>query len=823
MIFAAVCFAGVVFSVLGAVIWFRKKNIVEGAVLGVITWFFAHIFASMGLFLIDRYTVFRAGCGAAVLSAAALAAALFARRSKPFRWRHIWKHDFSVKDMLIPVIVCVLAVPFVMRKNEFFGMGQDQGVYQTQAIYFINGDTKRQKELSEYDEMETDEEREFFESTVKGSLGGYDIPAEDYPDTVYDRTRGPVSGIIHGIPTYSALLAMWGKVFGISNMQGFETILYICLIFLVYFICCNLRLKKTTAACACAATAFAPIVIWVAKSSLTEILLSLVPAVFLYLITDEEEPANRSLSIIPILVFGCYHVSFYTMLPVFVMIYGGMYFFTRESRYAVLMPVTVAFYAASYFMMRHIQPFYTMNNYKSVFVGGLNVNNITAAVAAASAVLLAAVIVFAVIVKRHTKKDFSAVRFARSAAASKGFLLLLRLMLILPCVYIIARALIKYRSWGDMNHVALLGFAGNAGLILMPLGIVFALVYVRSFAEKPSRLVIFLMFFYCVLVYSSFLRYEIQYYYYYGRYLAPFISVAVIFAAVALDRAGGKLLIPVTAAGLLYVARFDAYLMINVDDSRIEWSVMEDLADFIGEADCVVISSDYASKLWLAVRSMTGAKVIPEDKNDSGQLDRLAERYGRVSVLTAEVLDEDIFSNVYSNKIHHCEDDLNYTGRIVPFSKSFWKIDDDIRLYSYDRSRYVYTAKGDYTSLSGVSNLEPTLLCWTDSEDAQIKCGFPAKDYDVTLELGDKLPLDKIGIDKAEVTLLLNGREIGTQAITPENNGEPLHFSLKKELVNDGENILYISSPLWKAALSNPADGRTLGIPFRAVRFEAVQ
>ena len=88
--------------------------------MGVIMWFFAHIFASMGLFVIDKYTIFRAGCGAAAISAAVLLIAIYVRRSKPFRWRHIIKPDLSVRDVLIPVIISLMAVPLVTLKNEFF-------------------------------------------------------------------------------------------------------------------------------------------------------------------------------------------------------------------------------------------------------------------------------------------------------------------------------------------------------------------------------------------------------------------------------------------------------------------------------------------------------------------------------------------------------------------------------------------------------------------------------------------------------------------------------------------------------------------------------
>lgn len=818
MIFSLVCFVGVVFSVLSTLIWFRKKNVIEAVVMGIIEWFFAHILSSMGLFVIDKYTIFRAGCGAAAISGAVLLIALYAKRSKPFRWRHIFKIELSVKEMLIPIIVCVLTVPFVTLKNEFFGMGQDQGVYQTQAILFMNGDTKRQKDLSEYAELDSEEEREAFRNNVRENLRGYDIPPEGYPDTVYDKNISDVSGIIHGIPTYSALLAMWGTMFGMENMQGFETLIFICLIFLVHFICRNLKLKDVTSVCACMGTACAPVVIWVAKSSLTEMVLCLIPAVFLYFMTDDDEPKQKWLSVIPIAVFGCYHVSLYTMIPMFVLIYGGMYVFTRDRQYAVLMPVTIAGYLASFFMMRHIQPMYTMNNYSPIFVAGVNVHNVTTVVTIVSAVAFVAVILFAVIVKKRTPKDFSAIRFARNAGNSKILNILLRLMLILPIVLMTAMAVSKYKSWDEANNITLLGFVANAGIVLFPLGFVLACIFSKFFAEKPQRLVLFLMFFYCILVYSAFLRFEIQYYYYYSRYLAPFIPIAVIFCAAVMDRFGGKLLVPVTAAGFVYLAPYDTFIMNNKDDSRIEWSILSDLADYADEGDCVLISQNYVSRLWLPLRSMTGARVIPEDVNDPDQIDKLVVRYGRVAVLTEKHLSDEEYSIIYSNKLHHVEDDLNHTGEFVPMSLCYYEYDEDIRLCFYDKYRFVYTAATDYKKMSGVSDLEG-FFCWTDSEEAQVECKLFPDDYDITIEMGTMIPLDKIGRDKLEVTLLLDGEEIGTQFITPENNGKELKFEVDADMIKDGNNILEIKCPVWKAALSNPVDTRTLGIPLKTVRF----
>ena len=148
-------------------------------------------------------------------------------------------------------------------------------------------------------------------------------------------------------------------------------------------------------------------------------------------------------------------------------------------------------------------------------------------------------------------------------------------------------------------------------------------------------------------------------------------SITTTIHAAVLDRFGGKLLIPVTAAGFVYLLPYDKFLMNNKDDSRIEWSILADIADFADEGDCIIVSQNYASRLWLPVRSMTGAKVVPEDESDPEQIDRLTARYGRVIVLTEKLLDEDDYSIMYSNILHHVEDDLNHTGKIVPMSLDF--------------------------------------------------------------------------------------------------------------------------------------------------------
>ena len=51
--------------------------------------------------------------------------------------------------------------------------------------------------------------------------------------------------------------------------------------------------------------------------------------------------------------------------------------------------------------------------------------------------------------------------------------------------------------------------------------------------------------------------------------------------------------------------------MNHVDDTRLQWSVLEDVASEIGENDCVIVDSENMWTMYLPLRAMTGADAYP--------------------------------------------------------------------------------------------------------------------------------------------------------------------------------------------------------------------
>lgn len=796
----------------------RKSSFLKPFVCGTVFYFFCYILWSMLLFVTNQFTLFRAVLGTAVVLVALLTAAALLLRRKHGTLIRLLHWDESVRTVWIPLVIVLVALPLILTKNELFGMGQDQGVYQVVAINLMNGLTDRQQDFAEYYNLSSADQTEFADA-VRNYLVGYDIAPEEYPDTVYDRNISPISGIYHGIPTYAAMLALFGKLFGISHMIHLETVIWVCMIFLVSFVCRQMQWKRCTEFLACAVCAASPIVIWVAKSSLTELFLAVILLAFVLLITAPNR--SHGLSILPVAVFACYHVSIYTMIPLFVVLYGALYLFRRKREYAVLMLATIPLYLASYFAMRHVQPFYTMNNYRDLFVGGITVYNITTVV---TVVCMAAFLICGVYcwILFRREKTFDAAAFLEQAQQKPWVKAIFILFMFAPVVYVLLKAFSRGMV-GELRYLTLTGYAIQTGFFLLPIVCIIALFRMKFVLEKPETMVLYAMFLYCILVYSAFLRFEIQYYYYYARYLAPFVPIAVLFAAMILDKYNWKLTVPVLTAGLLVVAPFDKFLSRAKDDTRMEWSILMELGEKIKSGDCVVVDTDLMPQLYLPLRSMTGAAMYPELENAVEQVDDLSEEYDTVYYLTTDTAMlqySDSYRCVYRNTAHHSEDDLNHNGKLFPMALGFLEYEEPVCLYQYTANRLSYRAADCYeTEYVGFGALEGD-FCWSVAEDASVFCTLHPDNYLMQFEMGCTIPLEQLGKKELTVSVYVNNALAGELVIDENSNGGTLSLPISSLLLlDDAQNQVMLRCELWDASTVTPNDKRQLGFPLKSLRF----
>lgn len=193
-------------------------------------------------------------------------------------------------------------------------------------------------------------------------MAGYDLYDSNIPTLEETNKLSPVSGIFHGIPTFPAFLGLFIKLFGLSNMQMIQSIFYLCSVFFVLFTAENFNLKKSSEILSVSIAALSPVVIWVTKSALTEAFLCLIFSGFLFFITDKENKASGILSVLMIWAFSFFHVTIYTIIPLFIVIYFIMYFETENRRYIYYNILSVVGFVIGITMMMYISPIYTFNN-----------------------------------------------------------------------------------------------------------------------------------------------------------------------------------------------------------------------------------------------------------------------------------------------------------------------------------------------------------------------------------------------------------------------------------------------------------------------------
>ncbi|MBQ8824878.1 MAG: hypothetical protein IJZ64_06585 [Ruminococcus sp.] len=818
-----ICFvAGILLSIFETVLLFPKQNIVFSSVIGVCLYFCIYVLGSVFLFISDIFTLNRAVAVTGILCSIGVAlTAFFEHRKKGTI--HLTP-DLSIKPVCIPIIISIICLPLIMNKNELFGMGQDQGVYQVVAINILNGLSQRQHDFAEYHLLTNSEAQATFTEFVHSNLVGYDISPNDYPDTVYDRNISPVSGIYHGIPTYPAMLALFAKLFGISNMINLQTVFWIGMIFIVHETCRNMNCKASIRVLACALSACAPVVIWVAKSSLTEMFLAVILTLFIFFLTDKKYEKSKWLSILPIIIFGFYHVSFYTILPVFLIIYAGLYLFKREKAYGILLISSVVIYAVSFFSMRHMQPFYTMNNYRNIFVFGINVFNLPVVVSIVCAVLLLFTIGYVWLLKRKSI-GFSSENFCEKAKNCRLAQIFIILLLVLPTAYCIIKAILNVENLQELRYVTVYGFVVQTGLLLIPVAMLTALFKTKKILQSPEILVSFAMFVYCILIYSALLRPSIQYYYYYSRYMAPFIPVAVIFGAVMLNTWKKRTAISsvlITAVGILSLSPYTHFIASEKDDTRSQWQILEDITSIITADDCLIIDNNLAPAFYLPIRNITGADSYPIIGDIQNQMENYSKNYSHVYYLTNDVTkitETDNYSCKYYNTVHHSEDDLTNSGNLFVLPTDFLKYDEPICLYRFLTFENNYPAS-EYTGTNyiGFGTLEND-FCWSTKENAQVKCSLKPDDYTLTVELGCSIPLDAIKKEKIIVDISINGKSIGKEEITKENNGKSFSIEVPEKVLTDKQNTVTFSCDLWNASDFQQEDNRKLGIPIKSLCF----
>lgn len=793
---------------------FQKIELLKLIAISISIFFTGYVLCSSIYFWLDRFqfiSVLLTECVCFAIGIIALVT-----RNKKFlftaerKQRSMWIYAIILSGIL-------LSVP----KFSFFGMGQDEGVYQTKAIALAYGYSQRQFDFEEYQLLETNEQRETYDAVVKRLVGldRYDVRK---PTLSEEGKLSPVSGIFHGIPTFPAVLGLMVKIFDVSAMQHVQSIFLLCSLLFALFTVENLNLKMSSQYLSLSILAFSPIVQWVMKSALTEGFLVLIFAWFIFHMTDQEHQQSRLLSALPICAFSFWHVSVFTIIPLFVCLYMIAYEETKSRVYIHAGVLALIFFLAGSAMMMYVSPTYTSNNIIRNGFSFLTDFQIMPAFLFAC-ILLILLLLFIDKIRFH--------EIYKWITQDRVFSYFLRGIMLISLAAIIwftigistgthISTTSRYASGlSAIPHLTILVFAFGTGVISLPICMIFIFCSPAKVLRRKEILFLTSMFIYCVVLMAAFLRKEIPHSYYYARYLAPFIVVCSVMASVTFNEIPEKANMVALICSLVFLLPYDWVLFSQKDDSRMEWSVLSEIASSITKDSAVVFdsaatfdSSPIYRVLMIPIKTITEADVYPMFENEEEQMDFLISNYEDIFVLTTDLTGSNLFSQnreefIYINKYIASEDLGSKRAPTSQFPLEFTEQTIRIGLLKYCGNKLEYDLSQEDTACSGFGVIENSNFRWSTG-DATLPIFLSKKDYLMSITPGPGIPLSQLGRESVEINVTMNDHLVNSFQLTHENMNREIRIIIPGKYLEDGKNILTFYGETWSPSDYGINDGR---------------
>ena len=807
---------------------FNSFDIIKCFVLGFINFFGLYVVISGVYFWIDNFTVFKSTFSCLLFEIALLLIL--------FLFGHVRNFNYllDVKKLIAPIIIIIISLPFVINKFEFFGMGQDQGVYQTKAINLIYQKAKRQQDFKEYHDIKNKKESSNFGYLVQTRLVGFDRFDSGKPTLSKKDRLSSISGIYHGIPTFPALLALWGKIFGLTGMASIQTIFFIIAIFLLYYVSINLEFYYYNNVLCLLLFAFSPIVIWASKSSLTEIFICDIILLYLLYMTESDDIKINWLSWIPIAYFSFYHVSCFAFMPIFILIF---WFFIIKSKnpknYLVSSIISLIFFEIGFIMMAYVSPTYTFNNFsRSLLRPPLNLLFIRQSICLSFTQLVSIITILlsCLIYFYRSSIYLSLIRIIDC----KYILIALRVIIILLLCYIayhgycIAYGIIEPHRMSTQGYfygkglfafkqLTLAAFLFNTGLIVLPIVIFASLFNIKVFFEKKATAIVYILFIYCVLFYSAFMKKEVAHYYYYSRYIVPFIPLILLCAGIYLKNKNKYIITIIIAISFTALFRYNNTLLNNLDDTKLEWKNLSNIASIVDKKDVLIVDNNLMATFFLPLRAMTSASVIPK-YNDINHLVNNNDKDVYFITKNDEcMLDNKFFETVVKLPNTESEDRVHNHSNILPFPTEMSIQKTFISLLKYNKPKLIYDFKEENNFKHyGFYNLEKNFK-WTKNGESYIVMYLPINNYEMIIKQGPGIPIGKLNIESISARISFNHQLIGQITIDSSKSNQKSILFIPKNLVNEGRNILNVKTDVWSPNQYGSSDSRKLGISIRKI------
>ena len=668
----------------------QEISVIKAGIFGIIGYFFIYVFVSSILLFFDFFSLSRA---IIICFSVVFCLLVFSFINiKKFK-----KIRFSIKETIVFIGVVIVAILLSGEKFGFYGMGQDQGVYQTKAIEFI---FENNSNVQNFDyalkTLSDSEDYTYFRDKVR-ELQGFYLVGQTEPFYADENAGGEsgLEGVYHGLPTWPAILALFGRLFGMGNMQQCQTIFYVCYLMLVFYILENFRIKTLYEVLGLSVLGTTPLVIWVSKSALTEMFLTVIMAAFVYLACHENRDV-RLFIFIPVTIFSVYHVSVYTLMPLFVIC--GWMLIVADNRKRTVIPtlLMLAGYFWGFVFSIKLETLYTSFNYLRPInkiggkISGFKIDNTELLYIMIVILLVCAGITMVIPLITETRISE---KFLKKIKENIGNIVKITVLVM------IAFAVLTYanhnRGFNLNPNYNLIAVTYAGGIFAVPL--VFAgTLFVRSNSIKDVKTVFLYWMFIYILFWAATLRPDIPYYYYSARYDAPYLIIPMLLLLLMYRDFSKTNWIPLICISsvLLYLG-YDISMIKTPDDTKVEWDIVEGEVHKEKKKNSAVIIDGNTNTLleWMLILKACGNEVYPGTEDLNVQTEKLSEYYDNIYYLYESSdnfgmgdYTEKEYDFLYENTFVHSEDLVNGTESWIGYPYYFDSVENHMYMYLYTKN-----------------------------------------------------------------------------------------------------------------------------------------
>ncbi len=620
---------GVILSGLLVALAYEKPGFIKLAVLGCGCYTSLYLLASGMLMLL---TLFSVGTTLAVCDVLLLILCV-AR----FLWRRMEmpKVRFHWKSYLPLMLILLLAGFFSLRTQAgVYGTGQDQGLYQVRAMYYMMDKNEETQDFPEYAKTLTKWEKLRFLEEIR-DLSGY------YIDEDVLKEEGKLEGTFHGLGPFPAWMALWGKLFGLSAMPLAMLSCYLISIGCVWLICRNLwNGRKLFAAAVTLMYAASPIVLWSGQNSLTEIVMAMCISCWFAILTDKKDNASlQLLGLLPIGGICVVHVTSSVLIPLFVLIYWQAFAASGKKAFVAAAMAAALEYGLGFTMMKLRFGLYTDGNYLRVYRINeklINSENMLFWVWGAVVLCLGLSLwMFLRGEKFFLRKLMQRSELEGSGRASKIAAIVL---LVLTLIAIFLEFWKRRELEGVFPLMLFYGYVIMTGFITLPLALAVTIKDSRELFTDRRFFALGIGLYYVLLLYCVVVSPEVWLYFYFARYLAPFLFLPLVLSGRILNGLP-RVAIAVGALLLTGLMVWQSRVLYQTRDmTYTDYEVLEDIAACIGENDVVLINEQgfHCQRYYtLPIKALCGADVrFAWEDGLEDQMNRYDRKYDTVFLLS---------------------------------------------------------------------------------------------------------------------------------------------------------------------------------------------